>query len=322
MVFPIWRKLPDIVQELLDNAHQFDFFQALLILEQYLHHNHPQNVDWFTQVRLLPAGSLAFPAADIQKCDIDENYNFSLCFNFMGYFGVDSPLPQYFLHLTALENEASQRLRCFLTLFNQAIYRLLYLAWKKSRLHLESSQDRYWQYLLALSGIKHEKSATDEYATVGLIGARMPNRLTLQMVIENFLEDVVVTFKEHQVTWEIIPDKMILGKNQMRLGNNIIVGEKFLTAAQQLIIQLELRSYSCVKVLLPLSSQGKRFWNLLLRIIPPHLKFTLHYLYPIDTMIHLGESVELGLNTRLGSIEEQMFLLSIPARHDYANIKC
>ncbi len=311
MVFPVWRKLPDLVQELLDNSHQFNFFQALLILERYLDENRESNEEWFKKIRLLPTASLVFPAADIQKCQLDSHFNYSLSFNFLGFFGVDSPLPQYFLHLTALENENSERLRHFLSLFNQAIYRLLYLAWKKYSLHLECSQNKYLEYLSALAG------RTDEYAVTGLLGSRVHNRLGLQTCIENFIKNAVVQIKEQQLHWQIIPNH-ILGKNQIKVGDNFTLGNKILSAANQLLIQIGPISQRRMMMLLPGTHDGKNLLSLLRQYVPFHLNFSLQLDYQIDNATFgLGNNLQLGFNGCLGSSGGKSFSLLISAQRYY-----
>ena len=74
--------------------------------------------------KLIPAKSLSFPASDIKKCSKDEHNNIIMELNFMGLYGVDSPLPHYFSEY--VHKSHNNCLADFLNIFNNRIYHLFY----------------------------------------------------------------------------------------------------------------------------------------------------------------------------------------------------
>lgn len=78
-----------------------------------------------SKILIKPAASLSFPASDSLQVEkhLDQ---ITIIVNFLGLYGVDSPLPQYFNYEALKEDAAS--LRSFLDIFNHRFYVLYLLA--------------------------------------------------------------------------------------------------------------------------------------------------------------------------------------------------
>lgn len=132
------RRIPDTLQKLLIEPQKFGIHQALRVIEtQWLKNSiaHPES-----KIYLSPACELSFPASDIRRSRIDSHGKISLELNFMGLYGVDSPLPLYFSQLAAQDNETAKRIRRLLEIINQKIYVYHYLAWRQQNYLIRSEQ--------------------------------------------------------------------------------------------------------------------------------------------------------------------------------------
>ncbi|MEM9383912.1 MAG: type VI secretion system baseplate subunit TssG [Pseudomonadota bacterium] len=152
-------------ERLAREPHRFGFFQALGLLERALAST--SGVDLATTaafdryVRVRPSRSLAVPASDVVACkaelvDVDEPPRHTFTVTFLGLYGVDSPLPDYYLDRIAQDEDEESARRRFLDVFHQRLYRLLYDGFKKYRypLHLRADgSDPISHRLLALIGV-------------------------------------------------------------------------------------------------------------------------------------------------------------------------
>src|SRR5690349_3267682 len=90
-----------------DLVSQSDFFQVLRIMRKQ-------------PIQLTVSEELGFPASSILISE--ENNQREIKLYFMGLYGVDSPLPHYFLEACLREDEESQVLRKIIGITNQRLY--------------------------------------------------------------------------------------------------------------------------------------------------------------------------------------------------------
>ena len=109
----------DVMQGLLRAPQQFDFSQAMELLEA----SDPQGAVFGQglekRVRLLPDDNLVFPASDIRGCQ-QQSPQLTLLMGFFGLYGVDAPVPHYLLDRTTAEDDDATRMRDFLNIFGLA----------------------------------------------------------------------------------------------------------------------------------------------------------------------------------------------------------
>ena len=138
-----------VIQELFDTPDEFDFFQAVRLIELYaLQQNcsasesvggdKPTDKE---PVRFGVVPSLSFPPGEVitlkPRQDGDSMIPLDMVVSFMGLTGPNGVLPQHYSSL--LIERAHQRykdytLRAFFDLFNHRCISLFYQAWKKYRL--------------------------------------------------------------------------------------------------------------------------------------------------------------------------------------------
>jgi type VI secretion system protein ImpH len=139
-----------VLARLFDAGYQFDFFQALWLLEQWLGAGADGDAFEVTprrargRIQLHPRASSVFPAADVHRIaqhpasaspngQPNTGPTVDVTLTFMGLYGVNAPLPPYFTEPIFRTPEDSEALRGFLDLLNHRIYTLFYRSWKKYR---------------------------------------------------------------------------------------------------------------------------------------------------------------------------------------------
>jgi type VI secretion system protein ImpH len=171
---------PAILRDLLKDAPDFNFFQAMRLLETlFPDAGRPGTGDELGReaFRVETFNSLAFPAGDVaallppkrfrdQREDLEKAQGKELdlerpptdldlrtlvrekkvparlLVTFMGLYGVSSPLPSYFVDPITLRKIEYFELKKFLDYFGHRLYSLFYRAWKKYRhaAHFEPSR--------------------------------------------------------------------------------------------------------------------------------------------------------------------------------------
>lgn len=139
------------------NTPRLDFFRALLLLQRVMPEAVRLGEDGPAEreaLRLRASLDLAFPAADLDAIElVDERVRISA--NFLGLYGVDSPLPVvYAEHLAQTQDDPEgRRLRAFLDVFQHRLYSLLFRAWKRTRpVSLTGKPDAFYDHVLSLVG--------------------------------------------------------------------------------------------------------------------------------------------------------------------------
>ncbi len=172
-----------VIDRLFGAGYRFDFFQAVYLLERlYQDAARPGEGAPLEEeaIRFQSSQRRSFPSTDvlrIEKRSSEKTRGITkrpeiaqMVLTFMGLYGVDSPLPDYFSEMIGSlgddkeDKEESydetengiQALRHFLDIFDHRIYSLYYRSWKKYRYHLQfgaGGEDDFSQYMLSLAGL-------------------------------------------------------------------------------------------------------------------------------------------------------------------------
>jgi type VI secretion system protein ImpH len=235
-----------------------NYFQCLRDIELYnlqknnsdtmtgsivLHDKNSFNQRCAIAVHLLPDINLCFPVGDISHKRINEDGSCEIVLGFMGLYGVDSPLPHYWLEQILRNSESAKSLHSFFDIFNQRIYLLLYFAWKKCQpvVLLEQGDLGYLDYLRAISGNALCDTDTLEFAFVGILGQRVHNACTLKGMLKDYLQDVTVNILQFVPCWVRVDATGYFGCNKssdLRLGDNVLLGERVYVATDKITIIL------------------------------------------------------------------------------------
>lgn len=157
-------------QNLLKNGSDYTFFQVLRLLNRV---DDQATADLTKSeltrgIRIRPNLSLAFPEADIEQINeiTDENSStYQVVANFLGLYGVSSPLPTFYSE--ELIDEASEdqsAARDFIDTLNHRLYLLFFESLQKYRpfFHIsEGNKTLYKERLFCLEGLGEEKHLHD-----------------------------------------------------------------------------------------------------------------------------------------------------------------
>lgn len=159
-----WRKDHSVEEWLLEESYQFDFFQAVRLLQmEHLDRDDKFSVGESTEpddeiVRFGSAVDAVFPASDIAGITFtEENDLVKMSVNFLTLAGVSGSLPAPHTELI-LERDfhGDHALREFLDIFNHRLVSLLYRIRKTHRIgldHKTPGQDAVSEYLYSLIGL-------------------------------------------------------------------------------------------------------------------------------------------------------------------------
>lgn len=314
MAVMLRRKVSGLISKFFDEITHYHFFQAIYLLETAMGENSPGQ----EYLRLLPSSTLSFPAADIKKCEIDNKQRVLLHLNFMGLYGVDSPLPHYFLAQTIQDNENAIKLRSFFNILNHRLYYLLYLAWKKFHPHVQIDNNiNYLYYLQALSGNALNFADQDEFAYAGLFGARVNNLANISGMISGYLGNTAVTVKPFVPRWVKLSQSLMLNQNDMiQLGNNAVLGVRVLDLSGRIAIQIGPLTVEQTADLLPGTERHRRLHGLLRRYLGPALEFEIRLVVrqTDGACFRLGENtINLGRMSWIGKLADTTYQIAILA---------
>ncbi len=243
-----------LIDQLFDDPHRFQFFQAVRLLERWLADRPVApggKVD--TRLRFLNSLSLAFPTSEIESLTrrvraedgaADAIDRVDLTPSFMGLLGSSGALPFMYTEQIA-QHELSHRdfaARGFLDIFTNRAVALFYAAWKKSRLHLQyetERRNRFAPMVLALAGVgqtsltdrlKADEGGVNDESLAFFAGAlqqRVLSAQQLQQLLSRYLR-VPVRIEQFCGRWYTLPAaaRVSLGLGNGVLGKNALSGER------------------------------------------------------------------------------------------------
>lgn len=258
MPTPQRRHGPDLISQIFEDPHRFEFFQAVRLLERWLVARGETHADLLPKaLRFRNSVSLAFPPSEIESLKVlypdpsgDEESGSTLPDRiditpaFMGLLGMAGALPTTYTEQIA-QRELYQRdmaARHFLDLFSHRAVALFYTAWKKSRLHLQyeaDRQNRFAPMALALAGLGYSSLTNrlgpgaggvhDESVAffAGALQQRTLSAAQLERLLSRYLR-VPVRVEQFQGRWYALPAaaRTTLGMGNGVLGRNALSGER------------------------------------------------------------------------------------------------
>ncbi|MGD8909857.1 MAG: type VI secretion system baseplate subunit TssG [Chromatiales bacterium] len=271
------RNLPDVVRGLLDSASAHDFTQAAFLLEQLWPERGKVGDGLDKWCRFSTASETSFPAADIRRCTYDDQGRLVIQLNFMGFYGVDAAVPHYFVERAMQNDNGGKALRAFLDIFNHRLYALYYQAWRKFRpiFHLHDPSNLYLRMISAFSGwsVGVEQGSVLSYA--GLLGRRIHSAQGLEGLLSDYVDPMPVQVRQFQPRWVGVKNDTTLGAAELRLGDNLLLGEEVLDISGKIDIAIGPVSPQASMQLMPTASKGRALIDLVSRYLPPNIDFDL-----------------------------------------------
>ena len=142
----------------LRDARSYSFFQLGNLLQRLAAlHNAVEETPLLVRYRALP--SLAFPAADVDQCEVHVagfRQFLDVTVTFMGLFGPASPLPVFYTERVIQAQDQQSPSRDLMDVFNHRCISLLQFCWEKYRYYSRyqaDGDDQYSRWLLSLLGV-------------------------------------------------------------------------------------------------------------------------------------------------------------------------
>jgi len=308
------RKLPDLVKDIIKHGSQYNFFQAIRLLENDWLPNDLSTNTVNKNLQLISVSEISFPAADIKECTIDDDNKLKLKLTFMGLCGVDSPLSHYFLEYAQRDDEHAKCVSDFLNIFNNRLYTFLYLIWKKYRPFAHIEKSPYLEYLKFLSGNSLTAQDGNEFAFAGLLGSPVHNAVALTGLISEYLNDVPVSVQQFVPCLINLKSILQIGISEICLGDNAILGSQIVTMTQKIIIQIGPLDNQRAIQLFPGRTENHHLKNLVSRYLGPTLQFDIILIINIihTQCLKLGaDDIKLGWMSWLGKCAHENYRMRI-----------
>ncbi|WP_413664120.1 type VI secretion system baseplate subunit TssG [Microbulbifer sp. CNSA002] len=255
------RKSFTVIERLRREPYNFDFFQAVRLVERAVHlagtgfskepiaSAAPPTKEL---IRFSAQSGLSFVSSDVlrlekknvvhEEPDENETHQWHMEVGFTGLIGSQGVMPYYLTELVQRElRENNTALRDFLDMFNHRSISLFYQAWHKYQLpvnyerqRLQNSRepDKFTQALASLAGLgtnemRYRMPIPDE-ALVGMGGHLSSGRCSataLSSMIKHYF-DLTVSIEQFQGQWDELPDDILcrLPSAQVPKGINNCLG--------------------------------------------------------------------------------------------------
>ncbi|MBV9928142.1 MAG: type VI secretion system baseplate subunit TssG [Acidobacteria bacterium] len=233
-----------LIKTLFDEAHRFDFFQAVRLLERTDPRRLAVGRDGQPAreaVRFRTRVSLEFPASQIHEISGDgagADAPPEMVVAFMGLTGPLGVLPNHYTELLAERvQEKDTALWAFLDLFNHRLISLFFRAWEKHRFPIayeRRGDDRFTAYLFAFVGLGTGEllgrlSVPDENLLqyCGLIAQRPHSASAIEAAVGDYF-GVTARLEQFSGQWFTLDEESVtrLGTANSLLGVSTIAGQR------------------------------------------------------------------------------------------------
>jgi type VI secretion system protein ImpH len=233
----------DLKLDLLKEGRAFSFFQVvrlLRLLDAHPKHAGKPSAELGESIRIRPELSLGFPSSDVKKIEEipDKKPRFSVTAEFLGLYGVSSPLPTFYTEDLMAEAAADESVsRDFLDFINHRIFSLLFQCWVKYRQYIqvvEGKSEPHLERLFCLLGLGEGEARKDLpepnslIRYIGLFTQFPRSALGLKTLLRDALEGVQVEIIPCVARIVKIPpeQRMVFGASIGSLGQDTLVGEE------------------------------------------------------------------------------------------------
>ena len=244
---------------LLKEGDRFSFFQASRLLRRIgLSQDQPAG-----EVKARPNVSLGFPDRDINEITERAEGGYQLTVNFLGLYGVSSPIPTFYSEeLLDEQQHGLTATRDFLDIVSQTIYPLFFRAWLKSKSHfriVEFGDSRLLEVFYSFVGINQPEKYKDQPGFESLLRfaalySQSPrSSLGLQTILSACYPSTNIDLVEQDVRVLKLPkdQQLHLGQQSTTLGVDTHIGLEFACRSSNLTIVMREVDDALLQQLLP-----------------------------------------------------------------------
>lgn len=218
---------------LLNEGERFSFSQAYRLLRLIALQEGQARPD----VQVRPHLSLDFPSTDLHDIEALPQGGYRLTANFLGLYGVTSPLPNFYTErLLDERHEGHHSNRDFLDIISRSIYPIFFRAWLKSRAHLrikEFDDARLLEIFYTFVGVcrparfRHRPGFEYLLRFAGLFSQFPRSAMGLRTIVAALYPATRVDVVQQPERWQPIPgdQRLALGRQACTLGEDAHLGE-------------------------------------------------------------------------------------------------
>jgi len=225
MSAPQRRNATGVIERLLCEPQQFDFFQAVRLLDRWMGMGSPDG-QGLSKLNFRNSLSMSFAPSAIESLTVHRHEqgiaSIDMTPAFMGMLGVNGTLPLFYTEMLA-HRELYQKDyagRAFMDMFSHRAVSLFYEAWRKHRMPIQFEADRRSRFLplaLSLAGLGQkslrdrlgaQKGAVADEALAFYAGTLQQRTLSarqLQQILQDYLK-VPVRIEQFVGRWYALPE--------------------------------------------------------------------------------------------------------------------
>ena len=265
----VWQQSP-VLADVLNNGHRYQFHQVLHLLEELISDEFAESFD--ERVRVRPDISLGFPASDVRKVNQIGGQYFEVLARFSGLYGVDSPLPQYFLDDVTAGDESGQRLQSFLDVFNRRLYGLRHQVWKKQNPFTQLDEQGLYHRLVSGVTGQYWDAEQDSMAFGGSFIGSGRNVESLESILKEALMLDELEIDPEVVSWIQVEDGLQLN-GQQALGLDTCLGDAIPMIGKKVDVNIGPVSSEASQSMKPSGDMGMKMTALLKSYLPEGVDF-------------------------------------------------
>ncbi|MEE2730521.1 MAG: type VI secretion system baseplate subunit TssG [Pseudomonadota bacterium] len=247
------RLIPSTVNEELEKAGDYAFFQLNALLQQFRTVYNKAN-DKPVDIRYRALASLGFPASDIaggRWLEQADREFIELTVSFMGLYGPASPLPVYYTERVLHSNDPQHPSRDLMDMFNHRLISLMQVCWEKYRYYIQygvDGRDHYSRWLLSLAGVDQpllrQQSRLKWHRLLpfaGVLAGANGGADFMSKVIARYFRLPSVEFEPWAVRTVAVPAGQCnaMGMRNASLGSDLVMGDSIQDCMGKFLIHLK-----------------------------------------------------------------------------------
>lgn len=244
--------MSELLKELFDRGHEFNVFQALVLMEEYYKNSDTDGYGlWEKTIRFSADPQTAFPGSDIALVYGDNN-RINILVTFLGLMGISSPLPNYFIEYGAMHGDEQCALMDLIRIFENRFYYLFFQVWKKYY-PFSIPENDINRFINTLSSIYTGAESGEPVLEVNelslcfsMLSGASANINSLIDMVSDCCEGVKVDIEQWNPQWVNVDNSTMLGIDLI-LSANAILGERVLDRSGKFTVVLELNTSHSIK---------------------------------------------------------------------------
>lgn len=244
--------MSELLKELFNRGHEFNVFQALVLLEEYYKNANTDGYGlWEKAICFSSDPQIAFPGSDIVRVYGDDS-RINILVSFLGLMGISSPLPNYFIEYGAMHGDERCALIDLIKIFENRFYYLFFKIWKKCY-PFSIPENDIFRFINTQSSIYAEEESGEPTFKVNeltfcssILSGTSANINSLIDIISDCCEGVKVDIEQWNPQWVNMDNSRMLGVDLI-LSENAILGERILDCSGKFTVVLELNSSHSIK---------------------------------------------------------------------------